>query len=113
MSDPASLGCQRLGVVPLPPLDEDKLGIALETLRDLPLNGVRHQPEGGTCGWYIWGGAIDPSNQGDAFFQPLHVRHVAQHCPEAVPYLSLPPGWRFLVAPGYEDVWEDQSVVPR
>jgi hypothetical protein len=27
-----------------------------------------------------------------------------------MPYLSLPPGWRFLIAPGHEDVWEDQSL---
>jgi hypothetical protein len=21
-----------------------------------PINGMRHQPEGDTCGWYIWAG---------------------------------------------------------
>jgi hypothetical protein len=27
------------------------------------------------------------------------------------PYLALPPGWRFLLAPGYEDVWYDPTLL--
>jgi hypothetical protein len=27
------------------------------------------------------------------------------------PYLALPPGWRFLIAPDYEDVWFDESLL--
>ncbi len=27
--------------------------------------------------------------------------------PEVLPYLALPPGWRFLIADGYEDGWFD------
>ncbi|WP_432444553.1 immunity protein Imm33 domain-containing protein [Rhizobium leguminosarum] len=32
---------------------------------DLPLNGLRHPPEAGTNGWFIWGGeySTDPINQ--------------------------------------------------
>lgn len=41
---------------------------------------------------------------------PLHVGHLAEWCPDALPYLALPPGWRFLIAPGYEDVWEDPAL---
>jgi len=26
-------------------------------------------------------------------------------------YLGLAPGWRFLVAPNYEDVWEDYDLL--
>src|SRR6266567_6634911 len=62
-----------------------------------------------TSGWYIWAGeqlSDDPD-----FFVPLHVEHLAMSCPAAIPYLALPPGWRFLVAPGYEDVWPDQSLL--
>ena len=36
----------------------------------------------------------------------LHAVHLADHCPSVLPYLGLPPGWRFLIAPGYEDVWQ-------
>jgi hypothetical protein len=28
-----------------------------------------------------------------------------------VRFLGLPPGWRFLVAGDYEDVWEEQSLL--
>lgn len=45
------------------------------------------------------------------FFLPLHVEHVGQWCPEVEPYLALPPGWRFLIAPGYEDVWFDPTLL--
>ena len=45
------------------------------------------------------------------FFVPLHTRHVQEWCPSALPYLALPPGWRFQIAPGYEDVWFDEEVL--
>jgi hypothetical protein len=75
----------------------------------LPLNGLRHSPEGDTTGWYLWSGEYldtDPD-----FFQPMHVEHLLSRCPEILPYLALPPGYRFLVAPDYEDVWEDPSLL--
>jgi hypothetical protein len=87
-----------------------KVGIA-RNVRDgiLPLNGLRHPPEGDTTGWYIWAGeelSADPD-----FFVPLHVDHLANWCPDAIRYLGLPPGWRFLVAGDYEDVWYDASLL--
>lgn len=91
------------------PAPTDKVGIALHTLHLLPLNGLRHPPEAGTCGWYIWGGE-EPSDAPE-FFQPLHVEHLAARCPAALPYLGLPPGYRFLLAPGREDVWFDGSLL--
>lgn len=45
------------------------------------------------------------------FFQPLHRAHISELCPQVVPYLGLPPGWRFLIADGYEDVWFDPSLL--
>jgi hypothetical protein len=47
----------------------------------------------------------------DDFFDPLHVSHLDARLPEVVPYLALPPGWRFLLAPGHEDVWYDESLL--
>jgi hypothetical protein len=41
----------------------------------------------------------------------MHVRHLAEECPEILPYLGLPPGWRFLVTPDHEDIWFDQSLL--
>ena len=45
------------------------------------------------------------------FFEPLHVTHLNDWCPSIMPYLLLPPGWRILIADGYEDVWEDPSLL--
>jgi len=73
----------------------------------VPINGVRVQPNGNTTGWYIW--AADWSDDPE-FFVPLHVDHLAEWCPMAIPYLLLPPGWRFQVAPNHEDVWFDSEV---
>jgi hypothetical protein len=101
--------CARVGAIPAPPAATEKIGIALQTLHLVPLNGLRHLPEGETCGWYIWGGT-DLSAAPD-FFEPLHVAHVGERCPAVAPYLALPPGWRFLVAEGQEDIWFDSALI--
>lgn len=74
-----------------------------------PLNGFRHPPEKYTSGWYIWKGVM-LSNERD-FLQPLHIEHVKVECPEAVDFLALPPGWRFLVHTNDVDVWFDESLL--
>ena len=100
--------CVRFGVEPQVPNPGSHLGIALQTRGRLPLNAVRHAPEGGTCGWYIWWGE---GSVEDDFFQAVCVEHIADRCPEAVPYLALPPGWAFQLAPGHEDVWERPEAI--
>ncbi|MBU1221213.1 hypothetical protein KKF34_00625 [Myxococcota bacterium] len=87
-----------------------KVGISLN-VRDgiLPINGLRHPPEGDTTGWYIWAG--EELSDDPEFFLPLHVAHLAEWCPEALRFLGLPPGWRFLFAGKYVDVWEDLSLL--
>ncbi|MFV1457974.1 DUF4262 domain-containing protein, partial [Bacillus mycoides] len=44
------------------------------------------------------------------FFLPLHVQHIDEWAPEIKKYLGLPPGWRFLIAGDYEDVWYDPNL---
>jgi hypothetical protein len=100
--------CERHGAAFDPPSAFAKIGIALATLNMQPLNGLRHVPEPGTSGWFIWGGgelSTDPN-----FFQPLHVHHVQERCPAALPFLALPSGYRFLVATGHVDVWQDRTL---
>lgn len=102
--------CGRYGVDPFTIPADLKVGVARNVKSELlPINGLRHAPEGDTTGWYIWAGE-EPSDAPD-FFEPLHVRHLVDWCPSVLPYLALPPGWRFLIAPGHEDVWEDPSLV--
>ncbi|WP_421913980.1 immunity protein Imm33 domain-containing protein [Paenarthrobacter ureafaciens] len=47
----------------------------------------------------------------DDFFVPLYVEHLTTRCSEVVPSLALPAGWRFLLTPGHEDVWFDESLL--
>ena len=101
--------CARHGVEPDPAPLESRLGIALHTLHLEPLNGLRHPAASGTCGWYLWGG--DTLSPADDFFASLCVAHLADRCPRALKYLALPPGWRFLDAPDYEDVWYDAALL--
>lgn len=101
--------CKKFNASFVPCLGSEKLGIALETLGRLPINGVRHKSESGTCGWYIWCG--EELSQDIDFFKPLHVAHIAKYLPQVEAYLSLPEGYRFLLAGDYEDVWYDSDVV--
>ena len=101
--------CERYGVAFDPPSTFEKVGIALKTLHLKPINGLRHRPQNGTCGWYIWGGS-ELSSAPD-FFDPLHVHHLDERCPAVLPFLALPPGSRFLIAPEHEDVWDDPSLL--
>ncbi len=100
--------CADYGAEPFRCGDGLKVGISLN-IRDgiLPINGLRCNPTGDTCGWYIWAGEWSDDAE---FFKPLHVEHLSDWCPEALPFLQLPPGWRFLVAPDHEDVWFDEEL---
>ena len=102
--------CKKHNAIPIPCRDEEKLGIAIETIGKAPINGLRHKPENGTCGWYIWCGE-ELKEEDDEFFKPLHVGHIKEYLPEIEQFLSLPPGYRFLVAGNYEDVWYDKTLI--
>jgi hypothetical protein len=101
----------RFGAKPSALRWDDTVGVA-RNLRDpdsWPVNGLRHPPEGGTTGRYLWSG--DELSDDPDYFVPLHARHLIEWRPDVLPYLLLPPGWRFLIAPGYEDVWEDPALL--
>jgi len=88
---------------------DSKIGVSMNLLSgELPINGLRHRPEGDTNGWYLWAGEV-PQPDAD-FFQPLHARHLIEKSPRLLRYLGLPPGWRFLIAREYEDIWYDETL---
>ena len=91
--------------------DHLKVGISKNVKsRLMPINGLRHLPEGDTTGWYIWAG--ENFSEEPRFFEPLHVTHLETWCPLVLKYLGLPPGSRFLITDtGYEDVWFDESLL--
>jgi hypothetical protein len=106
----AAAVCRDYDVAPQPPAPGSTLGIAFATLARQPLNGLRRQPENGTCGWYVWGGELSSDSE---LFQPLHLARVPEQCPEIQPFLSLPPGWRFRVATdSTAEVWFDETGGP-
>jgi hypothetical protein len=101
--------CDKYGVPFIESPKYLKVGISLNVKEGtLPINGLRHNPIGDTTGWYIWAGEYsdDPD-----FFKPLHVEHIKDWIPWLEKYLGLAPGWRFLVTPEYEDIWEDLSLL--
>jgi len=103
-STAARFGALYVGVDP-----SARAGVALSTLSRQPLNALRHPPESGTCGWYIWGGE-ELADDAD-FFQPVCIEHLPEQLAPLMPYLGLGPGWRVLLAPNHEDVWFDEKLL--
>ncbi|MBJ7484227.1 hypothetical protein [Brevundimonas sp.] len=102
--------CRDYGVVPFLSPAFVKAGVSVGVLAgEIPLNGLRHLPEIGTSGWFVCSGT-DFSERPD-YFKPWHVRHLIETNSPVLPFLGLPPGWRFLIAPGQEDVWFDPSLL--
>lgn len=102
--------CQKYGVECVPLDFGLKLGVSADFFSgQMPLNGLRHPPGGDTCGWYLWAG--EEMSQADDYFKPMHVYHLVGRCPQVIPYLGLPAGWRFLVAGGYGDAWFDEKLL--
>ena len=88
---------------------DSKLGFALATKGKLPINGLRHPVSDDTNGWYIWCG--EDFSDDAALFAPFHASHFYEQYPEIARVLGLPPGYRFLFAPNYLDVWFDESLL--
>ena len=102
--------CQKYQAECDPPDLGLKLGISKDFFSGkMPLNGLRHPREGDTCGWYLWAGEEFPG--ADDAFESLHIVHLVERASEVVKYFGLAPGWRFLMAGDYEDVWFDPKLL--
>lgn len=93
----------------IPARSELKSGLALSTRGVKPINGLRHPLERDTTGWYIWCG--EHYSDAPDFFAPVHTCHIYDDYPELVNILGLPPGYHFLIAGNYLDVWYDASLL--
>ncbi len=100
--------CARFGVDYWELQPSAKVGIARNVKIAEVVHGLRHPPAGDTTGWYIWSGELEASAD---FFIPLHHVHLDEWRPDVRRFLAMPPGWRFLVARDYEDVWFDESLL--
>lgn len=85
------------------------VGLALSTLGKSPINGLRHNAVGDTSGWYIWCG--EEFSSSPDFFSPLHAKHLNDRIPEITELLGLAPGYRFLKAGEYLDIWFDEALL--
>jgi hypothetical protein len=102
--------CKKYATEFEPVLLGSKIGIALNVKEGIiPINGLRHKPEGSMCGWFLWAG--ESLSDADDFFNPLHIEHLTEWAPEIIKFLGLPAGWRFIKAGDYEDVWFDETLL--
>ena len=103
--------CKRYGASFVESPFDVSVGVAIETFGKSikPINGLRHPQQGASVtNWYIWAGELSPSTD---FFKPIHLWHLIDMCPEAIRFLGLAPGWRFLFDENYEDVWYDEKLL--
>lgn len=102
--------CLKYGVEYYPALEHLKLGISENVKQGLLLiNGLRIPPEEGTTGWFIWAG--EEYSEDPNFFVPIHTAHINEWVDNIKDYLGLAPGWRFLIAGDYVDVWFDEDLL--
>lgn len=102
--------CAQHGQIPRLPTGESMCGVSIGVgTVQAPLNGLRHPEADGSNGWYLWSG--ESLEKDPAFFEPVHYKHMAEREPAVLPYMALPPGWRFLIADGHEDVWFDETLL--
>lgn len=100
--------CEKVNSAWRPVNPNHKIGIS-ENLGSDPVHGLRHPPEKGTTGWFIWTGEYSTA---DDFFKPIHAGHLLQKRPDLIKYLGLQPGYRFLIDnQGHEDIWEDKELL--
>jgi len=101
--------CSRYGAafVSTPPVD--KVGFATSASGLKPINGLRHPLTSGTSGWYIWCG--ESFSEAANFFEPQHASHIYEDLPDASHLFGLPPGYRFLLAGDFLDVWRDEALL--
>lgn len=103
--------CKKYGAEYVPIQGSSRLGVSRAIRSEgRPINGLRHSPHGNMSGWYIYGGISPMSTEVD-YFDAYHVDHLPELLSPILNLLGLPPGWRFLWAEGYLDVWYDPQLV--
>ncbi len=102
--------CSRYGSAFAPPGEREIVGVSRGVASGVfPLHGLRHPPQDGTSGWYVWVGEMTHAAD---FFEPMHHFHLDEMRPDASVLLALEPGWRFLLGEnGYLDVWFDSTLL--
>lgn len=102
--------CERIGTKPERPNSGSIIGLAIDSLGDEVIHGMRYPAMKNTNGWYIWSGDFKESED---FFSPVCIEHLSKYIEiDFTEYLDLPPGYRFLIGDSnYEDVWFDENLL--
>ena len=99
------LVCEEFGSAYRAVKETDTVAIALHTLNKEPVVGLRNVPDDNNVSWFIYGGELDASEE---FFELISVKELMKEFPEALPYLALDTGYRFMIdSDDYEDVWKE------
>jgi hypothetical protein len=102
------LVCEQYGSAYRAVNDQDVVAIAVKSLTEETIVGIRNLPDSDGIAWFIYGGELDDS---DEFFQTMTVKELEEVFPEALPFLALETGYRFLIDHDeYEDVWREGEL---
>lgn len=98
--------CEEVGSAYVEVTGDDVVAVAVHTLKQDPIVGIRKKPETAeNISWYIYGG--EPSSE--ETFEIMTVRELQDIAPEVLPYLALETGFRFMIdTDDYEDVWKEE-----
>ena len=101
----------RNAVLPDEPAADDQVVIpTLLRIEDLPYHGYRFARRGSHSGWVLWAGDVEPGPAGSI---NARISTLVRCWPDIVPYLSLPAGWCFQLAPAHEEVWFDTDLLAK
>ena len=102
------LVCEQYGSAYRAVNDQDVIAIAVQSLTAESIVGIRNLPDSDGIAWFIYGGELDDA---DDFFQTITVKELEEVFPEALPFLALDTGYRFLIDHDeYEDVWREGEL---
>lgn len=98
--------CEEFGSTYIELHGDDVVAVAVQTLNQDPIVGIRKTPETSeNVSWYIYGGELQ---DGADFFETMTIKKLQDIIPEVLPYLALDIGYRFMIdGDEYEDVWKE------
>ena len=101
--------CEEVGSAYIELHGDDVVAVAVQTLNQEPIVGLRKKPETEeNVSWYIYGGEL---GEGTDFFETMSIKKLQDILPEVLPYLALEEGYRFMIdADDYEDVWKEGDL---
>lgn len=99
--------CERFGAPFTPPRADQMVAVSVGVYEGDPVQGVRYHAPDHMTGWY----ATTARFNGDTRTLTVeHLYHLTAKRPDLARYVALPPGYRFDMTGGSDDVWFDVGV---